>query len=39
MQHLRLQTGGSGENVALYTSTCVHVTLEFPISSKLELQV
>ena len=39
MQYSRLQTGGAGENAAKFTSTCVHVVVTLPISSKPELQV
>ena len=39
MQYLRLHTGGAGENTAKFLSTCVHVMVVLPISSKPELQV
>ena len=39
MQHSRLHTGAAGENAAEFTSTCVHVTDAFPMSSKPESQV
>ena len=39
MQHSRLHTGAAGENVAEFTSTCVHVTDAFPMTSKRGSQV
>ena len=39
MQHSRLHTGAAGENAAEFTSTCVHVTDAFPMSSKPGSQV
>ena len=39
MQHSRLHTGAAGVNAAEFTSTCVHVTDAFPMSSKPESQV
>ena len=37
--HSRLHTGAAGENAAEFTSTCVHITDAFSISSKSKLQV
>ena len=39
MLHLRLQTGGTGENAAELTFTCVHVKVALPTSSKPVLQL
>ena len=39
MQYLRLHTGGAGENSAEFASTCVHIAVELPTSSKLMLQL
>ena len=38
-QHSRLHTGTVGANVAEFTSTCVHVTDAFPMSSNPGSQV
>ena len=34
-----MHTGGTGKNAAEFTSTCVHVVVAVPISSKAKLQV
>ena len=39
MQYSRLHSGGAGENAAELASTCVHVAVALPISTKPELQV
>ena len=39
MQYSRLHSGAAGENAAGFVSTCVHVEVVLPISSKFELQV
>ena len=39
MQYSRLHSGGAGENAAELASTCVHVAVVLPISTKPELQV
>ena len=39
MHYLRLHTGDTGENAAVFTSSCVHVAVALPTSSKPMLQL